>query len=632
MISIQSNALRDDFMHDIVDRTIVDIHDDLTTVFGPYASEAFLTKNGHSYYTRDGLEVLESLRYSNTLSEYIKNIIYQASYDQGKHAGDGTTTLAILYTNLYLRIREISDYLQPYGMTTIRSYWGDLIKNIKSDLDEMKCDMTDEHLRSVLLTCTQDEDLSAKIYSTLKDAILSGAHIVVNKSNMEQDFAVTTYRNPLIKARREFTVRPINTVEKNTVLFHCNGMLDIAHVEVLNGLFALELNDGTQSMHPNIVIVCNGTTDRTRRTLKEFVRSIHDNKLDVNQYNNIAVYTLVDYRAMDEKELEDISTIITDEKGIGGLVNALTFESYLYQAFQMNSVESQQVPDLETYDCDMRHIDHLRNMLVRPREVQFDDQEGIRIMTPLGPVAQQRYEDLKHEYDVEKSDVAKYRLNKRLKTIYGQFIEVEVGAALVKESQRKYELILDAIVSTMEGVESGVLKGCSILHLYQALSHYDIYNYNCTVVMDMLAHALKRAVLDTFIDMVDKMYQIDTDTVKQQQDATDITVYPEITVGEDYVDQIINSLRPRDIEQFKLFDDMRSLEDALKPYHINHIYNINVHVENPDGEESVVEIADAIVEPLSIMQHILDNSMTAIELALARTFHVNGFETMGNYI
>lgn len=630
MINIQSNALRGEFMHEIVDRTIRDIHEDLVTVFGPSASEAFLTKDGHSYYTRDGLEVLESLRYSNTLSEYIKNIIYQASYDQGKHAGDGTTTLAVLYTNLYNRVREISEYLDPFGMTYIRKVWKDIIEDVKFDLGRHKDDMTDEMLKSVLFTCTQDQDLAAKIYHTLKDAILSGAHIVVNKSNMEKDFSVTSYRNPLIKARREFTIRPIKSTESNTVMFHCNGTLDIAHTEVLQGLFMMELNnDSGASMHPNIVILCNGTTDVTRRTLKDFIKMLQENNIDVNRFNNIAIYTITNYRELDEKSTEDISTIITDEYGIGGLVNALTFESLIYQAFNMGSNESLRVHSLETFDSDPRHLDRLRELLFHPREVQFDDQEGIRIMSPLGPVAQKRYEDLKKEFDTEKSDVIKYQLNRRLKTIYGQFIEVEVGSALVKESQRKYELILDAIISTMEGVESGVLKGNSILYMYYVMNRTDLMTYDASDAYSLLSYALKRAVLDTFIDMIKGIYYLgDNDNVISDG----ATCSPNFNEYESTVVDLLDRVSLYNIEMFKIdMGDEISLTDLLTE-EIDPRPIRRVTIKNEDGEEEYIDIQDMIVEPLSITTHMLNNSMIPIELALAKTFHVTGYETMGNYI
>lgn len=630
MINIQSNALRGDFMHEIVDRTIHDIHEDLVTVFGPSASEAFLTKEGHSYYTRDGLEVLESLRYSNTLSEYIKNIIYQASYDQGKHAGDGTTTLAVLYTNLYQRIREISEFLEPFGMTYIRKIWKNIIEDVKFKLKYHKTDMTDEMLKSVLFTCTQDQDLAAKIYCTLKDAILSGAHIIVNKSNMESDFSVTSYRNPLIKARREFTIRPIKSTEQNTVLFHCNGTLDIAHTEVLQGLFMMELNNNTgASLHPNIVILCNGTTDVTRRTLKDFVKMLQENNVDVNQFNNIAIYTITNYRELDEKSLEDISTIITDEYGIGGLVNALTFESLIYQSFSMGSNESLRVQSLETFDSDPHHMDRMRDLLFHPREVQFDDQEGIRIMSPLGPVAQKRYEDLKKEFDEEKSDVTKYQLNRRLKTIYGQFIEVEVGSTLVKESQRKYELILDAIISTMEGVESGVLRGNSILYMYYVMSDVDINKYDASDAYSLLSYALKRSILDTFIDMIKGIYYLgDENTVVSDGD----TSGPNLTEYETCVSGLLDRTCISSIETFKIdMDNEISLTDLLTE-EVDQRPDRRVLIKNDEGEDECVDIQDMIVEPLSITTHMLNNSMIPIELALAKTFHVPGYETMGNYI
>ena len=81
-LNIQSNALRGDYMHSIIDRTITEIHNDIVSVFGPGAADAYITKDGQPYYTRDGLEVLESLTFDNKLSEYVRKMLFQAAYDQ----------------------------------------------------------------------------------------------------------------------------------------------------------------------------------------------------------------------------------------------------------------------------------------------------------------------------------------------------------------------------------------------------------------------------------------------------------------------------------------------------------------------------------------------------------------------
>ena len=98
---IQSNSVRGDYMRSIVDKTINEIHDVMVTVFGPNAMDAYITRNQEPYFTRDGKEVISSLKFKSELSMYILKLIYQAVYNQAATVGDGTTTVAVFYTNLY---------------------------------------------------------------------------------------------------------------------------------------------------------------------------------------------------------------------------------------------------------------------------------------------------------------------------------------------------------------------------------------------------------------------------------------------------------------------------------------------------------------------------------------------------
>lgn len=607
-MDIQSNALRGEYMRDIVDTTIKEINNDIATVFGPGAVDAFITKDGNPYYTRDGMEVLKSLKFDNELSQYILKIIFQAAYRQGKVVGDGTTTLIMLYTNLYLEILSSLELKSCYGsvcesINILRKTWNDATKLICDQLKKESHPINENELLSLLYTCTQDTELSAKIYTELKDAILDNSYIIINKSNIESDFRTTTYNLPLIKATRQFTVRPINEIEDDTVILHCNGMLDIVHPEVLFGLMNIQLMRGDTSFNPNIVILCNGITDVTRKTAKELLQTIRTNNLDVSSYTNIAIYTIDNYRGMSSDMIEDMSTIITDEPGIGGLVNNLTFESMLYQTFK--SVINTDIPELDTFDCDLHFLDKLRTIVTNPFSAQFDDVEGIRITKPLGPVAQKRYDDLRKEIEEEKSEVRKVQLNKRLRSVYGQFIEVEIGSKLIKESQRKYELVMDAILSAGEGVRYGVLSGNSILITIRIISRIINDHTVDNKIIDILKIIIS-SLVETWCDMMRNVYHM----------------------GGYTRNQIVDWIGNADISKF---DMMRgTAEDALPTLENSDKYpDRTITVPSPDGSSSI-EINASIVESVTNMVNILENSTIPLELATAKTFHLNTF--MQNYL
>lgn len=602
MLSIQSNSLRSNYMQTIVSRTMKEIHDDIVPMFGPYATDAFITKNNQPYYTRDGMEVMESLVFDNELSNHIHHILFQAVYNQGTKAGDGTTTLAVLLTNLYdeVRAKKAAGEI-TCSFTKFRDVWNDYIQRLIDRIKKTTVSVTEDDLLSMLYTCTQDKELAVKIFRDLKDPIMNQAYIVPRKSNIATDFAVTTYNEPKINATRLFSVKPIKEVEPYTVIFHCNGMLDIAHSEVLVSMMAKGLypNGGNERLDLNIVFLCNGITDVTRKTCKKLIEDIKTNGWDVTNLNNIAIYSIDDYRSMTNDEMEDLSTIITDENGIGGLVNSIVYEANLYQAFMdCEALDITPIESLETFDSDLHIITKLREMLGRPYEVQFDDMEGIRIRKPLGPVAQARYQELRKEIEDEKSPVRALDLNKRLRKTYGQFIEVEVGSKLLKDSQRKYELILDAITSSLEGCRYGIVKGCSYLVALKTLVNMPVNDDE-----DIISECLVNALLRTYADMA------------------------HIEVNRDRALEVIYD---SNLEYFNVNTPENTWDDQMPGIHKDSIMAPDINV-TLDGVEYTIK--DRVIEPITTIEAILESSSLAMELALTEVFHISGQRGfMNNYL
>ena len=592
---IQSNSIRGDYMRSIMDKTIGEIHDIMETVFGPNAVDAYITRNQEPYFTRDGKEVIASLKFNNELSMYILKLIYQAVYNQAATVGDGTTTVAVFYTNLYRVLRE-SD------MTFRREEWNYTTKYIIERLQKQSIPLNEELFKSMIYTCTQDAELTYKIYKNLYQAIMNQAYIVVNKSNIETDFQMTVYNYPIIEATKQFSIRPISDHEEHCTIFHCNGMLNLAHFEVLMDMMS-HMEQASESYIPKtIMILCNGLDNVTRSTLKTLVQKLNEMKVPVEQYSNIAIYTLDKYRSYDSEQIEDISTIITDENGIGGLVNQLTFETLLYQAFR--NPNSPTIEDLETFDCDPRHIDKMKELMNQSYSVDIDAIKGIRINKDLGPVAKARYSDLKAQIANEKSPVTKVSLNRRLKTMYGQFIEVEVGSKLIKDSQRKYELILDAILSASDAVEHGVLPVNSIaaaqMESYKVSDEYE--GSRVGAIADAICEALTR----TFFNLISGCEVFDG--ILDRWDLYNVLEKSDLCLFDLHADSLSEVLPDKNAETAPL---------AGKTY------------VDPETEDTVY-FGTQITEPVSIMTTMLENSTLILELVNAKAFNLEGF--MQNYI
>lgn len=607
---MQSNSLRSDFMKNIADATINEILEDIEGMFGPGATDAFITKNDQIYYTRDGKEVMESLMFDNELANYIHHILYQAAYHQGRDVGDGSTTLVVFYCYLYKYMRKaISSGKITSSINVVRTQWNKIVKAVVEKIKDQTIPLTPENMLSMFYTCTQDGELSAKIFTTLKDAIMAGAHIVPRKSNIASDFNVTTYNRPTVRVTRQFALRPVQDINPNTVVLYCNGTLDIVHPEVFGGMGARRLMAGDNMICPTYIILCHGISAVTRSTLREFTRMIHRNQWDVNTMSNVAIYTMDDALKMDKEELEDISTIITEDSGIGELVNSITFEQLLYNAFDVRSFnDDRPIEDLEKYDGDPHAIDQMRVMTATTYDVIFDPVEGMAIGKELGPVATARYKALCEEAEVERSPIRKASLEKRIRRSFGMFIDIEVGSSLLKDSQRKYELILDAIVSGSTAAQENILIGNSIIHALRA-----VYDISGSVEHDkVLLDIIYCSLIDTVLTLVSNCYGDNAFTRS--------ALFDRFSCSDKY-----------NIEDFTLLNGPM----MVWPEHDRTIGIKPVMVTlNPDDDnEQIIQITPKVVETFGSIRAILENSTLPIELAMTKVFHISGKAGfMGNYI
>ncbi|MCM1295198.1 MAG: TCP-1/cpn60 chaperonin family protein [Muribaculaceae bacterium] len=608
---MQSNSLRGEFMRNVVDTAVREILADIQCMFGPGASDAFITKNDQIYYTRDGKEVMESLMFDNELANKVHHILYQAAYHQGKNVGDGSTTLMVLYCNLYFRMRKALDSGEIKApINVVRSRWKVIMDALIEKIKATTVPLTPDTMLSMFYTCTQDPELSAKIFSTLKDAIMAGAHIVPRKSNIATDFNVTTYNRPTVRVTRQFSLRPVKDINPNTVVLYCNGTLDMAHPEVLAAMATQMSMIGDRRIDMTYIILCHGITAATRSTIREFTRIIHRNAWDVNSMNNLAIYTMDDAMKMDKEELEDISTIITEDVGIGTLVNSITFEHLLYNVFNVKEFNNDTaIEDLENYDADPHSIDQMRMMCAAPYEVMFDAVDGMAIGKELGPVATERYKNLCQEAEVEKSAIRKASLESRIRKSYGMFIDIEVGSSLLKDSQRKFELILDAIISGSTAAQEDILIGNSVLHALRQAHRLDGFNRE---IDRNLIKVITDALLDTMVALVGNCYALDEkfscETMLQRAKDDSYS-----------------------ISDFTLRDGPEQIWPRADEAPI--IEPVDAAFTSPDGSDQILQICPRVVEPFGSISAILTNSILPIEIAMTKVFHLSGKTGfMSNYI
>lgn len=584
--TIDSAAVRGQFMRDIVDRTIHDIHDSIGTVFGPNAADAYIHKNGQLYYTRDGKEVLASMNYDNVIANDVLKMIYQAVERQATLVGDGTTTLTMLYTNLYDEIRN-NDTIVGSHLNDIRRVYKELTAEINEEIGKRSQKMSDDKFRDMLYTCTQDVELTELIHEKLGDAVKEQAYMVIEKSNIDNEMEITMHDEPLINAEKiysTFSVPQDATRVDNTIIFYVDGVLDIANPVTLTNLASMsteaEMENGIKAS--NILILCTGTTEVTRKNINLFQKTVSDlmaKKPDAT-LNNIIIAKILNSLDYTEDMKEDLIAYLYNDIGVGSVVQSITFESLLHQAFSFTDSDGKPVEQFAAYDFDPHTLDVMREGYLTRRGIAFAPGKGLRLYGEMPFVARTRYEELVHRIEVEKSPVERVRLEKRLRTVYGKFIEVRVGSTLIKDSQRKYELILDAVKSSMNAYKEGVLYGNSILH----------------------ARAVVDDMLDKLNDQILGMEDPDSDPKLVLKTQLCSTLYGAL------VDTFVD-LTYTEVNNFS--DDPET-------------FNLNM-------EDSITDtISGDIVEPVSIITTIIKNSTMCFELALSQLFCVD--VSVRNYI
>lgn len=623
---IQSNSIRGAYKDEIVDKTMAEIHDMIKTVFGPYATDAFIVKDNVSlnktYYTRDGKEVLSSLAFSDPVANYIKSILYQAVERQGSKIGDGTTTLAVFYANLYQAIRASKD-IYNFSLTDIRKVWNKIVGNMNLLLESVSIkDISRDMFASMIYTCTQDAELTKYFTHNIADKLEEDMYVTVNRSTSDTELEVVVNDKPLIKAELLNSLYHMKSNEFNAITLFVNGPLEINNAETLSLLCETQFG-----ACKNIVIICANTAPSTRAVFKQYLSNIGEYARSIGKEiseicNNLIIMKIPDFMQYPTVMVEDLATYIYGTDFITGIISPITFESLLWQSMKslLSSYGSnvKDVSTLETFEFDPKHIDHVKNALIRVYPVVYDETKGLQLSIPMNAVAQDRYNELRKSIDEEKISTKRGENIKRLKSLYGRFIEVNIGSKLMKDGQRKYELALDAVLSSVNARTYGALSTNSICAAYCAAREVLVYNLLDssnneieTICTEIIVEALER----TIFDMVSNAFP-----------NTTYETFDELLKKGPYVSTVSET-------------PAYTLCGITNPHDCNFKFNLNrnnvTDIFNPDYVDPPIEIdgfviQNTIVEPLPIITSILENSIMMVELACAKMINVSSF--IGNYI
>lgn len=596
-INMQSNCISGAFKEEIIKRTLGEVYNTIKCVYGPYGSDVFIKKNGQLYFTRDGKEVLGALLFDNMLSADVLMSMYQAVEKQTRTAGDGSTTLVMLYVNLYNYFMENKEKLAKYPTSDVRREYNKLMKMFSENIKEYVKDLSDEEFKSMLFTCTQDPDLVMKIYNNLKDDLKDeSTYIIVNQSDFDEDLTIERNESPIISCDKLYSFYGVEDTFKsdNARLLYVDGMLDLAHEDVMALL--LNANFGNKA---DIIILCGGVSEATRQTFQRIktVNGIKGRK----DLNNVLIFRLSNYATYPKIYKEDLASYIYNIGELDGTTNQHSFEACILKSL-VEDIDAykdeyerigQPCPSIVNYDVPSSNMDRMIRAVSTSRSVHYSIGDGLKVEGALTEISKARYAALKEDIASEKSSVRRAEMIRRIRNIFGVFIEVKVGSKLLKDSQRKFELILDAIISSQEAFSKGVLKNNSLVVAISTISKMRGLEENEESLRYLLMETIQNAMLATLVDLISNK---DGDTINTTRNDRTGRMTKEMCKIDDYLSNGFN-LRP----------------------------NVD-KVVSSDGDE----ISTEIIEPVTIINTLMENSTLALDLALSKVFVVNGL--MGNYI
>ena len=115
-LEIRSNIIIENNYKRIAKETLEIISDTLSKSLGYYGSNTILEDKAFGHViTKDGYTILNKIKFNNTTSTTILEIIKNISRDLVREVGDGSTSSIVIADNLFKAINE-SEIIKKYPM------------------------------------------------------------------------------------------------------------------------------------------------------------------------------------------------------------------------------------------------------------------------------------------------------------------------------------------------------------------------------------------------------------------------------------------------------------------------------------------------------------------------------------
>jgi hypothetical protein len=476
----------------VLSRVSLEIYEMLKNVFGPKGNEVFIRKIGSAaeqlYYTRDGKEVFDSIRFSDTRANEIYKIISQGVERQAR-IGDGTTSAALLMSGI------IQKYLNDMPNCNISDYNKKkiverLIDDVKAEISNLAIPVCydDEAFKNLMFTTAGD----MRFYDFMRKSVpnLDANSIVdVETNTLSSETVIDVCEKPVLRIIPQY--RRLNAKKKPnekgeyvgneildaSVCLYINGSINLSR-ETLISLSLLSLI-GIQ----NVILVGasmdKSTTDNIK-AMSTFINSSMKN----SELANIVIVKSSEYFGLKPDEIVDLNTIFYASGAKNNISQPLDFDHKLYHALRqiidpeiqmaMGEGSDYLISNItnevtDKYDPDEGILESLIQTLRRPFNVEMNNEE---LFLPIIE-SKERAEIIEYITEQLKSNrsvIDTIYLRKRLSRFTSNSITIKVGSEYLAHSQNDTEILIDSFKAAINALTNGVIYSNGLSEIFKTVN------------------------------------------------------------------------------------------------------------------------------------------------------------------
>lgn len=509
-----SNIIPKNVLREVQIETLERISESLRNSYGPNGSTTLIRSGvdekdtGRSSYTKDGHNILSSIKFSKPIEMSILDDLKDITRNTVKTVGDGTTSAVVLSNEIFKSFNNLS-VENNFKEKDISNAFSSLVPKICEKIEENKQECTNDTIENIAYISTDGNTEVSKTIKYLYEKHGMGVYIDPGISNTpesviksydgltvdagyfntlfinNEEEAICELKNPYIYIFED----PIDTPE---MLSFCYKIIE-DNIFTPTKLYLEAMKKGNQNKADKAAENIRATVIFSPAFGRD-IRSKMDSVLQILKEQKIPLLLVTNIHDMDR--LSDLAT----------LSGAKMIKKYIDPQAQKDDIKEGLAPTLETVSrwfagrAQYVSADMKTTKIVSPQYMYNDDGTPTEIYRKLvdGLIAQlSQYEETKTEL----TDM--HKLRRRIKSLQCNMVEYLIGGISYTDRDALKDAVEDAVLNCRSAADNGVGYGANFEAFYaltkmteekESLSEMEL------VVANALLEAYKKAIIYIYDD------------------------------------------------------------------------------------------------------------------------------------